>query len=402
MAWNNQGGPWGGGKSPWGRGSGPSGGGSGGGNRPPDFEEMLRRGQDRMKSILPGGMGPGRTIGLVVAALLVIWGAAGFYVVNPGEIGVNIIFGAYRSQTGPGLHWNPPAPIGHVETPDVATRFRTEIGFRSVGGSSTEVQEESLMLTKDENIIDIKAVVLWRIRAEQVQQYLFEIQDPEDSVKNAVESAIREIIGQSEFQSATTAQRGEIETKAAELAQKMLDSYHAGISIEQVSLQDVGAPQEVIEAFRDVQRASNDAQSSVNEAQAYSNKVLQGAQGQAVQIVKQAEAYKAEKVAAAQGDAQRFLSIYNQYKVNPAITERRLYLETMEHVLGGMNKVLVDPSDKGANAIPYLPLDQLIKKSPPPPIIAPEGKPPAEGVPPQQAPVSTDGSTQSVEPGAGQ
>lgn len=363
MAWNNQGGPWGGGKSPWGRGNGPTGGGSGGGNRPPNFEEMLRRGQDRMKSILPGGLGSGRGIGLLVLVAVIIWAATGLYVVNPGEIGVNIIFGAYRSQTEPGLHWNPPAPIGHVETPDVAARRITQIGFRgSAEDQSAEVQEESLMLTKDENIIDIKAVVLWHVRAEQIRQYLFEIEDPDGTVKNAVESAIREILGQSDFIDATTKQRDQIANQAIVLAQRMLDSYHAGINIEQINLLDVGAPQEVIEAFRDVQRASNDAQSAVNDSRAYRNKVVQNAQGQAVQIVKQAEAYKAEKVAAAQGDAQRFLSVYQQYKLNPAITERRIYLETMESIYGGMNKVLIDPSEKGVGAVPYLPLDQLLKK----------------------------------------
>ncbi|WP_395022640.1 FtsH protease activity modulator HflK [Dongia sp.] len=363
MAWNNQGGPWGGGgKSPWGRGTGPVGGG-GGGNRPPDFEEMLRRGQDRMKSVLPGGFGSWRGLGLIAAGVVALWSATGFYVVNPGEVGVETVFGVYKGPpVEPGLHWNYPVPIGHVETPDVQQRFRTEIGFRQAATTSTEVQGESLMLTKDENIIKIEAVVLWRIRPEQVQQYLFEIQEPEDSVKKAVESAIREIIGQSEFQAATTADRAKIETQAMTLAQKMLDSYHAGINVEQVSLQDVGAPQEVIDAFLDVQRASNDATSAVNDAQAYRNKVVQGAQGQAVQMVRQAEAYKAEKVANAHGEAQRFLSVYEQYKLDPSLTERRIYLESMQNIFGGMNKVLIDQSAGGNGAIPYLPLDQLLKK----------------------------------------
>jgi membrane protease subunit HflK len=175
MAWNNQGGPWGGGgKSPWGRGTGPSG---GGGNRPPDFEEMLRRGQDRMKSVLPGGLGSWRGFGLIILAVIVLWGATGFYVVNPGEIGVNTVFGVYKSQTEPGLHWNPPAPIGKVYTPNVSIRNNTFIGFRGTADGGNDVPGESLMLTKDENIIDIKAVVQWQIRADQVQQYLFEIAD---------------------------------------------------------------------------------------------------------------------------------------------------------------------------------------------------------------------------------
>jgi membrane protease subunit HflK len=362
MAWNNQGGsggPWGGGgNSPWNRGSG------GGGNRPPDFEEMLKRGQDRMKSILPGGFGSGRAITFISVAALALWLASGFYIVDPSQVGVNLVFGAYRSQTVPGLQWNWPYPVGEVETPDVSTRYRTEVGFRSSGGA--EVTEESLMLTKDENIIDIKATVLWRVRPEQVQQYLFEIKDPEDSVKNAVEAAIREIIGQSEFQPLTTTLRGEVATKATQLAQNMLDTYHAGIAVEQIAMQEAGPPTEVKEAFIDVQRASNDATSAINEAQAYKNKVVQSAQGQAVQMVREAEAYKAQKVAIAQGDAQRFLSVYEQYKLNPELTERRLYLESMGGIFGNMNKIILDPSASGAGAVPYLPLDQLLKKTQPP------------------------------------
>ena len=364
MAWNNQGGPWGGGKSPWGRGTGPSGG--GGGNRPPDFEEMLRRGQDRMKSVLPGGFGSWRGLGLIIVALIALWGATGFYVVNPGEVGVNTVFGVFKNTTEPGLHWNPPAPIGHVYTPDVATLRSTYIGFRSTGDVSSDVPEESLMLTKDENIIDIKAVVQWRIRTEedQIKQYLFAIADPDASVKAAVESAIREVIGQSDFQAAITVQKAEITRRTQELAQKMLDTYHAGIRIDVVNLSEVTAPQEVIDAFRDVQRASNDAQSKVNDAYAYRNQVVQSAQGQAVQMVREAEAYKAEKVATARGDAERFLSVYEQYKQNPAVTERRLYLESMQSIFGGMNKVLIDPSAAGSGTVPYLPLDQLIRKAP--------------------------------------
>src|SRR3569623_1419381 len=173
MAWNNQGGPWGGGKSPWGRGTGSSGG-SGGGNRPPDFEETLRRGQDRMKSVLPGGFGSWRGLGLIAAGVVALWGATGFYVVNPGEVGVETVFGVYMGPpVQPCLHWNFPVPIGHVETPYVQTRFSTDIGFRRAASASTEVQGESVMLTKDENIIKIEAGVLWRIRPEQVEQYLF-------------------------------------------------------------------------------------------------------------------------------------------------------------------------------------------------------------------------------------
>ncbi|WP_374308181.1 FtsH protease activity modulator HflK [Dongia sp.] len=360
MAWNNQGGPWGGGQSPWGRGGG-------GGNQPPDFEEMIKRGQDRMKSILPGGFGSGRALALIGAAAVVLWLVTGFYVVNPGQVGVNMLFGRFVSQTLPGLRWNWPVPIGDHYTPDVATRNRVEVGFRAetASGSDRDVPEESLMLTGNENIIDVRAVVLWRIN--NVEQYLFGIGEPEASVKNTVEAALREIIGQSTFEYAITEGRGSIELKARDLAQQMLDSYRMGdsgagpITIEQLSLQKVDAPSEVIDAFRDVQKARADKEAAINDAQAYFNQVTEEAIGQSTQIVKQAEAYKAEKVAIAQGDAQRFISIYNEYKQAPDITERRLYLESMSGILAGMNKIIIDEAG-GAGAVPYLPLDQLLKQ----------------------------------------
>jgi len=378
MAWNNQGGPWGGGKSPWGRGSGPS----GGGNRPPDFEEMLRRGQDRMKNVLPGGMGSGRGLAALIVIVVAIWAATGFYVVRPAEVGVNLVFGKYINQTDPGWHWNWPWPVGEVMKPDVARWNTTEIGYNTLGGDDRDIPEESLMLTGDENIVDVRVRVLWRIA--DVQKYLFQIDDPEASVKNASEAAVREIVGQSKFQEITTENIGNILTSAEALTQKILDSYSSGIQIEEVTFQKNDAPQEVRDAFLDVQRAKADRVSSVNQAQAYFNKVIQDAQGQAVQIVRQAEAYKAQKVALAQGDAQRFLSIYAQYKVNPAITERRLYLDTMSEVFGNMKNVLIDPSASGAAAgvVPYLPLEQLVPKGNPRAANAPsQAVPPAQTTP---------------------
>lgn len=389
MAWNNQGGPWGGGSGSGGSsggGSGGQGGGqtpwgrnpnSGGGKPGPDFDELLRRSQNRMKSLFPGGLGGVPAIAALVGLALLLWLVSGFYRVNPSEVGVELVFGQYHKPNGqpftqPGLHWNWPAPIGEVVTPDVNTRNRVEIGFRSNLGNSgdVDVSEESLMLTGDENIVDIQAVVLWRI--DDVGKYLFEIRDPigdindidrtakDLTVKNAVEAAVREIIGQSTFEYAITDGRSQIEGKAEKLAQTILDSYNSGIRIEQLSMQKADAPQEVVDAFRDVQKAKADKVSLVNEAQAYFNQVTQDAEGQAAQMVRQSEGYKQEKVANAQGDVQRFLSIYNQYKLSPDITERRLYLETMERVMAGMNKVLVTGDGKGG-AIPYLPLDQILK-----------------------------------------
>ncbi|HEY3149166.1 MAG TPA: FtsH protease activity modulator HflK, partial [Dongiaceae bacterium] len=346
MSWNNQGGgPWGGGgggqgggHSPWSRGPG--------GGQPPDFEEMLRRGQDRMKNLVPGGMGPGKVGGLIGGLAVLLWLASGLYQVGPSEVGVPLVFGKYSGEfTENGLHWNWPSPIGSVLTPNVYERNQFEIGFRggttgsATGGSS--IEEESLMLTGDENIVEVEAVVQWHI--EDVQKYLFEIRDPNesqspdapknDTVKNAVEAAIREIVGQNTFEYLVTTGRFKIGETAQALAQTILDRYTSGIRIDSLALQQAQPPQEAIEAFIDVQKAKADRESTVNQAQAYFNQVTQEAQGQATQFVKQAEAYKAEKIALAQGDAQRFLSVYAQYKKNPDITQRRLYLETVENIM---------------------------------------------------------------------
>ncbi len=408
MAWNNQGGPWGGGggggdrgggQSPWSRGPG-------GGGQPPDFEEMLRRGQDRMKNIIPGGMGPGRLGAILVGVAAALWLASGLYQVQPAERGVPLVFGKFTGDlTDPGLHWNWPAPIGPVLNPDVNAQNTVEIGFRgSAGGgaaSNSNIDEESLILTGDENIIQVEAVVQWFI--DDVEEYLFEIRDPnerlspdalkQDTVKNAAEAAIREIVGQSPFETVITGEgREEVGKKAQALAQSILDSYNSGIRIERLSLQKSYAPQDVAEAFRDVVQAGQDAQSTVNDATAYKNQVTQQALGQASQIKNQAEGYRAEKIAAAQGDAQRFIAVHDQYKNNPDVTSRRLYLETLEGILGNMNKVLVDTGPGGGGAVPYLPLDELLKQRQPQPAA------PAQSPAPTQAPVergatSTTGST---------
>ncbi|MBV5269461.1 MAG: FtsH protease activity modulator HflK, partial [Afipia sp.] len=312
---------------------------------PIPFEEIIKRGQDRMKSILPGGFGSGRALALIGAAAVVLWLVTGFYVVNPGQVGVNMLFGRFVSQTTPGLRWNWPVPIGDHYTPDVATRYRVEVGFRAetASGSDREVPEESLMLTGNENIVDVNATVLWQI--DNVEQFLFGLDDPEASVKNAVEAAVREIVGQSTFEYATTEGKAVIETKARDLAQQMLDTYRmdgasaGAIRIAQLNLGKVDPPAEVMDAFRDVQKARSDKEALINEAQAYVNQVTEDAKGQATQIVKQAEAYKAEKVALSEGDAQRFVAVYDQYKLSPDVTERRLYLETMAGILAGMKGV---------------------------------------------------------------
>jgi modulator of FtsH protease HflK len=365
MPWQNQGGgggPWGGGggggQGPWGRGPG-------GGQRPPDFEELLRRSQDRVKRYVPGGFGSSRGIVLIAALVVTGWLLSGFYTVQPDELGVPIIFGAAQKTTLPGWHWNPPAPIGSVEKPKVTVINRTEIGGATTAGtsSSNELLAESLMLTGDENIIDIHFTVQWQIS--DPISYLFNIDAPEATIKNAAEASMREVIGQTPLEYALSgAGRQALEQRTEEILQRILDSYGSGLTVTQVATQRVDAPAAVVEAFRDVQAAAADKVRAENEAQADYNRITQQAEGEAQRIIKEAEAYRDQKVALSTGDAQRFISVYDQYKQAKTITERRIYLETMERIMKGINKVLID-NQGGAGAVPYLPLNELLRKPAP-------------------------------------
>ena len=368
MPWKNQsggGGPWGtggGGQGPW-----------GGGGRPPDLEDILRKGQDRVKRLLPGGFGSGRSLIFIALVGFALWLVTGFYRVEPDEQGIALIFGKVWKQTNAGLNYNLPAPIGEVFTPKVTRVNRVEVGFRSNlengGGGAEDVSQESLMLTGDENIIDMQFVVFWVIK--NPQKYLFAIDDPEDTVKNAAESAMREIIGRSPFEYARTQGRSPIEQEARKLIQALLDNYDAGIEVSQVELQKVDPPEAALAAFRDVQAARADKESSVNGAQAYFNEITQRAGGQAQTIIKGAEGYKAQTVALATGNAQRFDLVMSQYEKAKDITQRRIYLETMEQVLKNLNKVLIDSKTSGA--VPYLSLNDLLKRPPAPAAPAAEG-----------------------------
>jgi len=356
MPWRNTsggGGPWGGGgQGPW-----------SGGGKPPDLEDILRKGQDRMKRLLPGGFGSGRSLAFIALAGLALWLATGFYRVEPDEEGVALVFGRVWKLTYPGLNYNLPAPIGEVETPKVKRVNRVEVGFRSTvdsdgNFSAVDVPDESLILTGDKKIIDMQYTVFWVIK--DPLQFLFGIRDPEDTVKNVAESAMREIIGRSDFEYVRTKGQAATEQEALVLIQQLLDNYHAGIEVSQVAMKNIAPPAETISAFRDITAASQDAISSVNEAQGYYNQVTQNADGQAQKIIKEAEAYKAQRVALATGEAQRFEAVLAAYQKAPDITRRRLYLETMEQVLKDVNKVLIDPRLSGG-AVPYLSLNELMK-----------------------------------------
>jgi membrane protease subunit HflK len=378
MPWTNQGGgPWGsGGKGPWGSGpqqSGPT---------PPDLEEFLRRSQDRLRTVLPGGNLGGRGIGLIALAAVAIWGFSGFFRVDPDELGIVLRFGQYVRDAKPGLNYHLPYPIESALTPKVTRVNRIDIGMRTVedlrrGSTSRDVPEESLMLTGDENIVDVDFSVFWLIKPDGAGDYLFNIQQPEGTVKAVAESAMREVIGHSEIQPILTGARATIETAVQELMQKTLDNYGAGIQVTQVQLQKVDPPAQVIDSFRDVQAARSDAERAQNEAQTYANRVVPEARGRAAQITQAAEAYRQQTVAEATGQTSRFLKVYDEYKKAPNVTRERMYLETMERLFNGTDKIIMDPGSGGQNGVvPYLPLNELTRPQGSRPATPPQNPPP--------------------------
>ena len=352
MPWQNQSGG-GGGGGPWGR--GPRGG--GGGNQPPNLEELLRRGQNQFRDIMPKGFNKPRWFLLGILVILVIWGVSGFYRVQPDEQGVVLRFGKWIQTTQPGLNYHLPYPIETVFTPKVTRENNINIGFSvTPGGTQRDVPAESLMLTGDENIVDIDFSVVWVIK--DAGKYLFNIREPAQTVRAVAESAMREVIGKTPIQSALTEGRQQIETTTRNLVQTALDEYDSGIEIRRLKLQKVDPPQEVIASFRDVQAARADQERLRNEAEAYENDILPRARGQAEKIIQGAEAYKEQVVAEAEGQAARFVSIYNQYDKAKDITRKRMYLDTMQKILAGTNKVIIDKS-AGSGVVPYLPLPEL-------------------------------------------
>ena len=351
--------------SPWG--SPPRGGnGSGrGGQKPPSIDEIVEKIQKLINKLMPGGKSSGgKPIIFGLILLVVIWAFSGLYRVLPDEQGVVLRFGKFTSTTQPGLNYHIPYPVETVLTPKVTKVNRIDIGFRSASDSGRtsgigDVSEESLMLTGDENIVNIDFSVFWVIK--DAGKFLFKIQSPVETVKAAAETAMREVIAKSRLQSILTEGRSSIEIETQEIIQSILDEYESGIQVTQVQTQKADPPDQVIDAFRDVQAARADMERSKNEAEGYANDVIPRARGDAAKILQEAEAYKQQVVAAAEGEASRFVAIYNEYAKAKRVTQERMYLETMEKVLADINKVIIDKNAGGV--VPYLPLPELSKKA---------------------------------------
>lgn len=366
MPWsnNNGGGGWqggggGGDRGPWGQ--GPRGGG-GGGNQPPDLDELLRRAQEKLRQVFGGAGGPGGgagtttggggsgpifLIGLVILGLIAY---SSFFRVNADQQGIVLRFGQVVRTAEPGLHLKFPYPVETVFTPAV-----TRIETISIGA----MNQERLMLTGDENIVDIRFNVQWKIKAGQAADFLFNVENPENAVKAVSESVMREVVGQSNIEFLQTTGRSNVQIQVLEKVQTTLDSYNAGIEITEVSINEVDPPAEVIDAYRDVQAARTDRERLQNQAETYANTVVPRARGDSARITQAAEAYREQIVAAAEGDANRFLAIYNEYRKARDVTRKRIYIETMQHVLGDTNKLFLSDAGGGKGILPYLPLNEL-------------------------------------------
>jgi len=369
MPWKNQGGgPWGSGpKGPWGSGPQPV------GPRPPDLEDLLRRGQDRLQQLLPGGYFSGLGVAVLLIGVVAIWLLSGFYRVQSEELGVVLRFGKYVRDADPGLRYHLPYPIETVLLPKVLRVSTISIGMTLIedstrrGRTIRDVPEESLMLTGDENIVDVDFTVLWRIKPNGAAAFLFNIQNPEGTVKAVAESAMREVIGRSNIQPILTGARTTTEQAVQQLMQRTLDNYGSGIQITQVQMQKVDPPAQVIDSFRDVQAARADLERLQNEAQTYANRVVPDARGRAAQITQSAEGYKQQAIAEARGQSARFLKVYDEYVKAKDVTRERIYLETMERILGGSEKLVFDGGAAGTQGVvPYLPLGELTPRRQPP------------------------------------
>lgn len=349
MAWNE---PGGGNKDPWGN--------RGGGNDgPPDLDEAVRKLKNRLVGIFGGG-GPRRPSGNgsggggegglderlvwgVLALVLVGWLASGFYIVQPAERAVVTRFGAYQQTLGPGPHWHLPWPIESAQVVNVARNRSMTL-------------DSQIMLTSDENLVRIDLSVQYDVRSPE--DFLFKVRSPEETLFQVVESVLREVVGKNPMDFIITEGRGEVAQRTHDMSQRIIDGYESGVNIQAVNLQRAQPPEPVQAAFEDVNKAREDRERFINEAEAVRNDIVPSARGDAAQAVEQARAYRTRVTEEAQGDASRFLALLEEYRQAPAVTRKRLYLDTMQSVLGNTGKVLISSEGDGRNLI-YLPLDRM-------------------------------------------
>lgn len=370
MAWNEPGGS--GDKDPWHRRKDQG---------PPDLDQILKNIRNKLAGLFGGGkLGGGgqRSIGggMIAAVLLLLWMLSGLYIVAEGERGVVLRFGKKVDVTNPGLRWHLPFPIEERIVVNVSRPIQLELGYRrnekSLGTS--KVPKEALMLTEDENIVDIEFAIRYLVN--NPTDYLFNISDPELTVSQAAESAVREMVGKSTLDFVITSGRKDVEQKTREILQSMLDRYQSGIQIMAVEMQRALPPEEVRAAFDDAVKAREDEQRLKNEAEGYFNDVIPRARGASARVIQEAQGYKASVIARAEGDARRFNQIVSEYAKAPGVTRERLYIEAMEQILSNTTKIYTD--QKSGNNLLYLPLDKLVPSSPPPP--AANVQPPLEAL----------------------
>lgn len=343
------------------------------------WEDFRGRVSDR-KGSRSGG--PGLSINplIIVAVVLVLYALSGVFIVGPDERGIVLRFGRVVREVGPGPSYHLPWPIEEVLKPSVTRIRKEEFGFRTIAvGPPPQYRDndaEALMLTGDENIVKLQFIVQYKIKDEPdgATDFLFNIRDPEETVRAAAEAAMREVVGSNKIDDALTEGKDRIQDGAQKRLQEILDDYDAGIQVVTVKLQDVDPPDQVSDAFKDVISAQQDRERLINEASGYANDVVPKARGQAAQSINEAQGYKAAKVQDATGQAQRFIALHEEYEKAKDVTRERLYLETMEEVLARTNKILLDES-AGGQVVPYLPLDQMMKGRRPEPASQPAGGP---------------------------
>ncbi len=355
MPWDNKNdGPWNNNNNPWGNNNN----GWKGKKNSDDLDKAMENFKKKFSSFFSKGP---KNFFIAALVLVFLWIVSGFYTISPEEQGVVLRFGKYTSISSPGLNYHLPSPIEKVIKVPVTITRSVEVGFRAQASNNVRnVDEESLMLTGDENIVDINFVVQWFVS--DAAKYVFNIRNPEKNVKDSAESVMREVIGKTNIDFALAEGRDQVRTEAQESLQIILDKNDSGITVSSLLLQKSDPPPAVIDDFKDVQRARADQERLINEAQAYANRIVPEAKGEASKIRESAEAYKQEVIAVADGASQRFLSVYNEYKDAKEVTRRRIYLETMEKVMQNMNKVIID-NNNGSGVLPYLPLPELKKSS---------------------------------------